>query len=721
MRRKLLLIAVLGAAIFPGCKKSSSANNSTQAITNVSDIKVPNGFNWQSTHNVNFTAAITDTRFGAAMYNISIYDSDPNAGGHLLATGSATNATAYTNKLTIANQLSQVYVVKTAPDNSKIISIVNVSGAAASVSFGATDPTVPLSGGRGGRGGRTSEERTTLDCSSGCTTTITASTSSVNVNTGNVICITGSNITVSFSSVNGGMIRVCGTNVTLEDLNLNGSAELLVTSSGSATASSLNFNSSTAEVDNEGTLTGSFSDNGIFLNNGTYTSTSDFNINSSAGAFNNNGTMTVNGNFNNSAATSPVNGGSLTITGNFQQNSSSVAFINNCSMKVSGSYNQSGPVQNYSLIKVLGTTTLNSGELGLYNTAMFEAGGGFVANTDVKGYGSTSLVKITGSVTINSGGVFTGALQVSSTASISSIYLTSGAATGSSLYVPVTSCNSDGNGAATITDTDGDGVPDSLDAYPTDPTRAYNSYYPTSATSGTVAYEDSWPRKGDYDMNDVVMGYQYKIVTNAANNVVQVIAYYTLYATGGNDGNGFAIEFPITSSAVTGLTGGTQQSGQTYAVITVFTNMRSEMPQWNTVVGATYATPKSYTISFNVTSGPAISTLGLSSYNPFIMVGTGAEVHLPGHVPSSLANAALFGTGVDNTNVSASTYYVTTTGLPYALDLPISPFSYPTEGADITTAYLHFGAWAVSSATMYNDWYSNLASGYRNTANIYTH
>ncbi len=28
------------------------------------------------------------------------------------------------------------------------------------------------------------------------------------------------------------------------------------------------------------------------------------------------------------------------------------------------------------------------------------------------------------------------------------------------------------------TDTDGDGVPDNLDAYPTDATRSFNSYYP---------------------------------------------------------------------------------------------------------------------------------------------------------------------------------------------------------------------------------------------------
>ena len=714
MKNKLLLVAVATAIVFSGCKKSSQSSTPA-VIKSMSDIKVPKGFNWQNTHEVSLSASITDSRFGNAIYRIAVYDGDPNAGGNLLATGSATMAVPYANKLTINNQLPQLYIVKTAPDKSQITTAVSAMGTSAEASFSDIDPTVPKTGG----GQRNAYRTTAVDCSSGCTNTITTNTSNVNVNTGNVICITGSNITVNFSSVNGGMIRVCGSNVTLQNLSLNGSSELLVTSSGSATATGMNINSSTATVDNEGTLTSSFADNGIFINNGTYTSTSDFNLNSAAGAFTNNGTMTVNGNLNNSASVSPVNGGTMVITGSFQQNNSSVAFINNCNMTIDGNYTQSGPVQNYNLINVLGTTTINSGTLTLYNSAMFQTVG-YMGNVAVQGSGATSLFKITGAMTINSGG-FNGALQVSSDHTISSGFLTGGATAGNSLYIATTSCNSVGNGTATITDTDGDGVPDSLDAYPTDPTRAYNNYYPSSTGGGTLAFEDQWPSKGDFDMNDVVMGYHYNIVTTAQNNVAQVVATYTLFATGGNDGNSFAVQFPTTSGSVSNVVGGTLQTGQTNAVVTVFNNMRTQMSGWNTIPGNAFVPVVTYTVSFNVSSGPSITTFGLSSYNPFIWGAAGSEIHLPGHLPTSTVNTALFGTADDGTSVAEGTYYITKTGLPYAIDVPVIPFSYPIEGVDITQAYLHLGAWAESNATTYTDWYSNTASGYRNTANIYTH
>jgi hypothetical protein len=61
-------------------------------------------------------------------------------------------------------------------------------------------------------------------------------------------------------------------------------------------------------------------------------------------------------------------------------------------------------------------------------------------------------------------------------------------------------------------DTDGDGIPDNLDAYPLDPTRAFNSYYPNETDFGSFAFEDLWPGYGDYDFNDFVVNFNYKIV-----------------------------------------------------------------------------------------------------------------------------------------------------------------------------------------------------------------
>lgn len=695
-----------------GCKKSKN-DSSQKTVDNINNVKVPSGFSWESSQTVAFSATVTDGRFGTAAHSIAIFDGDPYAGGSQLAEGTATTAAPFSVNIYIPKTLTDVYVVKTSPDQSKIVSKVNISGTSVAVSFAATDPSVNFS--------PKNTYRITSDCSSGCTQTITANASNVNVNTGDVICITGSNITVGFSNINGGMIRICGSNVTLQNCNLSGSSTLLVSTSGSATLSSFNFNSTSASVINDGTLTmnGSFADNGVFTNNGAFNCSSDFNVNSGAGAFTNAGTMNVSGNFNNGGPTSAINSGSLLVTGSFQQNNGAAAFINNCNLRVNGNYNQSASVKNYGFIKVLGLLTVNSStELSLYNTAMISTNG-FMSNSPVKGYGSSSLLKITGAVTVNLGGGVTGAVQVSSVNLFNILYLSLGAVLGSSLYIPTTGCNGEGNGTSILVDTDGDGVSDALDAYPTDPAKAYNNYYPSSTGSATVAFEDQWPAKSDYDVNDLVMGYKYKIVTNAANIVVQVTGNYTLYATGGDYNNGFAVQFPVASDKVSGLTSGYLQTGQTKAVVEIFNKMHNELAQWNTVPGVTTAAVKNYTVTFDVTGGPLLAVFGLSGYNPFIWHSKEQEVHLPGHLPTDNVSTSLFGTVDDNTSVLLNRYYVTKTGLPYAIDIPVAPFKYPTEGTDINKAYLHFADWVQSAGLLYTDWYSNTATGYRNTTFIY--
>lgn len=718
MRFTLLICSLIALSISSGCKKE----NTKPTINSVNDITVPTGFKWESSHSVDFAINITDDRFGSALHTVSIYDADPNAGGALLARGAAAAGSAYSIKLYLANTLTNVYIVKTAPDNSKITRKVSVSSSTATSSFGATDPLAEE------KNGRFANARTTApDCSSGCTRTITATTTGLNVNSGDVICITGSGISVDFSSVNGGTIRVCGANVTLRNLNLNGSASLIISASGIATASGLNYNSASATIENYGTLNGSFAVGGIFSNFGTYNSSGDFNINGSAGIFTNNGTMNIAGSFNNGARVVATNNATIKVSGNFQQNGGSAAFVNNCGLIVSGNYNQSSSVKNTGLILVSGTTTINSStDLRMTNGAMLKTKNFILDGSTISGSGSTSLLKITGSVSImNSGAGITGAMQVCSVNPVDGSKLTGGAAVGCSLYIPVTGCNTEGNGTPTIVDADRDGVADDLDEYPTDPAKAFNNYYPSKSQSGTLAFEDQWPSKGDFDMNDLVISYKYQIVTNATNNVVQVNGDYTLFATGGGYGNGFGVQFPLLRDQVADLTGGTLEEGQTKAVIIIFNSMRDEMKEWNTVPGVTQSPVRNYSMTFNVKSGPALRDIGLTSYNPFIWnyglgYNRGREIHLPGHLPTDLADLTRYGTQDDASSPRDERYYVTGRGLPYAIDIPTSPFNYPIEEKDITQAFLHFGDWATSGGTTYADWYSNLGLGYRNTANIYT-
>ena len=79
----------------------------------------------------------------------------------------------------------------------------------------------------------------------------------------------------------------------------------------------------------------------------------------------------------------------------------------------------------------------------------------------------------------------------------------------------------------------------------------------------------------------------------------------------------------------------------------------------------------------------------------------------------------LFGTEDDRSNPQAGKYYVTAEGYPWAISIPVKGFIYPVEGADIVTGYLKFPQWVTSGGTLFTDWYSNTATGYRNNSNLY--
>ena len=338
------------------------------------------------------------------------------------------------------------------------------------------------------------------------------------------------------------------------------------------------------------------------------------------------------------------------------------------------------------------------------------------------GKGPNVFWQVGSSATIGTYSTFVG--NIIATASIT---MTTGATTTGRLFALNGAVTMDTNTAFAsvlqILDTDGDGVADIMDDYPTDPTRAFNNYSANGAGS-TVAFEDQWPRQGDYDLNDIVVSYKYNVITNAQNVVVQVVGYYTLLATGGSIPSGFGVQFPIPAKSVSGLTGATLEAGQDLAVIDLFTNQRLQTSAWNTQPGVAQLPPNTYTVSFNVTNGPTLSAFG-TDYNPFIFnyytsaTQSRIEIHLPGKLPTALADLSLFGTGDDNSSVANGRYYVTKSGLPYAINIP-QIFSYPIESADVSTAYLHFADWALSGGTLYVDWYSNLAAGYRNSALIYT-
>lgn len=280
-------------------------------------------------------------------------------------------------------------------------------------------------------------------------------------------------------------------------------------------------------------------------------------------------------------------------------------------------------------------------------------------------------------------------------------------------------------------DADGDGISDQNDAYPNDGTRAFDVYTPGENTFGSVSFEDNWPQKGDYDLNDVVVEYNYQLVTNASNQVVDMIAQYKLVATGATYSNGFGIELPIDASLVSTatITGATSQynvdgkeAGQDNAVFIIFDDAHATIGgsgPVNTIRGKEKVDPANIELRVEFTEPVAMTSLGYAPFNPFIFVDgdRGREVHLPDYVPTQKAENSWFGTTHDTSSPNASRYYKSGTNLPWAINVPVS-FKYPVEYKAINEAHKKFIQWAESGGINSKDWYLN-KSNYRNTSNLY--
>ncbi len=285
-------------------------------------------------------------------------------------------------------------------------------------------------------------------------------------------------------------------------------------------------------------------------------------------------------------------------------------------------------------------------------------------------------------------------------------------------------------------DSDGDGVADSEDDYPNDPTRAYNVYYPNETDWGTLAFEDLWPGKGDYDFNDLVCDYHYKSVLNAQNELVEFFTDYSVRAIGASLENGFGFMLggdPANIESVTGShitenyielnPNGTEQN-QTNTVIILFDNAFKMFNAGNyfinTLPDADYVAPDTNQLHVIYNNPVSTDVTGTAPYNPFLIVNKnrGQEVHLAGQEPTDLADQTFFGQWADDSDPAAGKYYQTVNNLPWGLDLPVS-FEYPVEKVAICNAYNHFVEWAESAGASYPDWYEDNA-GYRNSENIYT-
>lgn len=254
------------------------------------------------------------------------------------------------------------------------------------------------------------------------------------------------------------------------------------------------------------------------------------------------------------------------------------------------------------------------------------------------------------------------------------------------------------------TDSDGDGIKDSDDAFPDDADAAFESFTPSKYGKGTIAYEDLWPSSGDYDFNDAALSYQAIAILNSDNLAVRLEFICNIKANGAGYTNGIGFEIEgLDPSRIASVTGTSFNQGY----ITTNDN-GTEADQENAVIILADDVDNilnETTITISFVDPISTSELGVAPFNPFIIINKEREkeVHLPYRNVTSLGNQSYAFTG-DNKDIDGN--FISENGYPWAISI-IHDFKVPKEKVDITSAYNFFGDWAESGGTAYEDWYKD--------------
>lgn len=238
-----------------------------------------------------------------------------------------------------------------------------------------------------------------------------------------------------------------------------------------------------------------------------------------------------------------------------------------------------------------------------------------------------------------------------------------------------------------LADADGDGMPDELDFYPADATRAARIVYEPVI----ISYEDLYPSKGDADLNDYTIRAVYEEDLNAAGDIAAVRASFQHVARGAGYRHRLYVKLPGAASLTRSFDGGAASvsSVAAHTAYEILPDSSTTISQSNTSSSQSYRPGKLATLEVVFNAPLLRSTLGLPPYDLYAyVINTNREVHFPGRV--------LNGSGADA--------YLDADGFPWAVKLPES-WLWPLESKSVGSAYAEFAAWASSNGRDYLDWF----------------
>ncbi|CAK3827163.1 LruC domain-containing protein [Vibrio crassostreae] len=263
--------------------------------------------------------------------------------------------------------------------------------------------------------------------------------------------------------------------------------------------------------------------------------------------------------------------------------------------------------------------------------------------------------------------------------------------------------------------------------------------YPSSNSYATIAFEDNWPLKGDYDFNDVVWRYKVTEQLNGQRELKNLTVDYTLQAMGAGYSNGYAVKLPnvlpanVASTTLTrnGVAVGHTilQAGDSETILMVSEDLRVDLENLGELSescvfyrtqsacsGVQNADVLNYQLYVEFTTAVSRDDIGYPPYDSFIFGADGTyhgdfvatppgmtwQTHLKEFTGTSDMNNALLNSHDDSSSGSES--FKTSNNMPWVINIR-DEWDHPVELVDISDVYTSFPTWVTSSGETDGEWY----------------
>lgn len=209
---------------------------------------------------------------------------------------------------------------------------------------------------------------------------------------------------------------------------------------------------------------------------------------------------------------------------------------------------------------------------------------------------------------------------------------------------------------------------------------------------GILCFEDQWPDKGDYDLNDVAVQYKREFTLNSDNKYTGAKETFTFVQK--NNAATYDNYFAYSLKNP-----GTMKKESSSEMVVYEDKTQSYVIN----VSARQNENKTFVIERSFTSPMERNTID-EDFSPYIIVGsyaesTRVEVHLPKQEGTIYQDASKVATGND-------VYYTDKTDLlPFAINIAHKGFELSPERVPINETYSRFDSWAKSHGVQDADWY----------------